>query len=61
VEEADLVLIAASARQLRGLAEDRPEETFVLPRPGCGNGRLDWTVVRPLLLSLPDNVAVITF
>jgi hypothetical protein len=59
-QDADPVLIAASARQLRRLAEDAPQEMFVLPRPGCGNGHLDWAVVRPLLLSLPDNVFVIT-
>jgi hypothetical protein len=60
MDDADLVLIASSARQLRGLAEDSPNETFLLPRPGCGNGRLEWAVVKPLLLSLPDNVSVVT-
>jgi hypothetical protein len=60
-QDADLVLIARSARELRGWLEDHDQPLVVLPRPGCGNGRLDWEVVKPLLLSLPDNVAVIDF
>lgn len=58
-QPADLPLIAQSARELRGFAEDRPEAIFILPRPGCGNGQLEWAVVEPLLRSLPDNILVI--
>lgn len=62
-EKADLVLIKQSVRELTAIAtsEAYKHNTFVLPRPGCGNGHLLWEDVRPLLLSLPDNVHVISF
>lgn len=55
-----LELIRHSARELRDFAKMYPDKIFVLPRPGCGNGQLDWKDVKPLLLDLPDNVHVIT-
>lgn len=58
-EPADPSLIAQSvaqfAPQLLGSA------TYVMPRPGCGNGQLAWKDVRPLLLKLPDSVTVVHF
>lgn len=33
----------------------------VLPRPGCGNGRLVWADVKPVLAGLPDEVLIITW
>ena len=60
-EEADYDLIKQSAQQLRLVAECYPEHEFVMPRPGCGNGRRSWDVVKTLLTDLPDNVKVITF
>lgn len=60
-ERADLELIRRSAETLGQLAQPPHQDlTFVLPRPGCGNGHLTWEVVRPLLAGLPDNVLVIT-
>lgn len=60
-EKADLHLIALSAVSLAAIATVRKSETFVLPRPGCGNGQLYWDDVRKLLIKiLPDNVLVIT-
>lgn len=59
-EEADPKLIATSAKHLKSLAGMFPGHTFLLPRPGCGNGRLDWFDVKPLLKDLPDNVWVIS-
>lgn len=60
-DNADLHIIALSAAFLAGMATVKRLETFVLPRPGCGNGRLLWRDVGKLLrLLLPDNVLVIT-
>ena len=59
-EPSDLDLIEASARQLRDLALADPTTIFVLPRPGCGNGGLDWEEVGVRIAGLlPDNVHVI--
>lgn len=59
-EKAHIPLIQQSAVQLMGLAKKQSHLTYVLPRPGCGNGGLDWEDVRPLLEPLlPDNVHVI--
>jgi hypothetical protein len=60
-EEADLRLIQESARWLFEAAQSLPQRQFVLPRPGCGNGRLCWADVKPCLEFLPDNVLVIDF
>lgn len=57
-EQASLSLIAESIVSLEQTSQT--EEKIVLPRPGCGNGRLQWEDVRPLLLNLPDNVWVIS-
>lgn len=59
LEAADLKLIATSARSLQAIAEKSPDLTFILPRPGCGNGKRTWEEVAPLLARLPDNVYVI--
>ncbi len=61
-EFADLKLIAESCMWLKGVAQSTPHaNTYVLPRPGCGNGHLSWDKVKPLLADLPDNVLVIDF
>ena len=62
---ADLELITRSTEQLCMLAGASRNEhenwTWILPRPGCGNGRLTWEgVVEPIVSVLPDNVLVIT-
>ena len=55
-EDADLDLIEKSCAYLQKLIELKlPIETIILPRPGCGNGKLDWeTQVKPLMLSYLD-------
>lgn len=57
---ANMGLIVDSAIQLKHLALIDSNRIFVLPKPGCGNGQLDWEDVRKLISPiLPDNVHVI--
>ena len=57
MEDADLKLIRKSAKKLKQLADMNPKYKFVIvPRPGCGNGRLQWEQVRHIMENLPDNV-----
>ena len=59
-EKADLNLIQKSAESLQRMAEATPEQKFIVPRPGCGNGSRDWeTEVRPIIEPLPNNVIVV--
>ena len=61
-EEADPALIRRSACQLVAIAEKFGYERVVIPRPGCGNGRLQWADVRPILAEvLDDRFSVVTF
>lgn len=63
-ERADVVLIRRSAEQLAardwttdasGTACPLGTVLFVLPRPGCGNGGLDWAEVRSVLADVLDD------
>lgn len=62
-ERADLGLIRDSCLQLESLLNDKVNAPPVvyLPRPGCGNGQLDWlTEVKPVIQDLlSDRVVVI--
>lgn len=58
-EEASLELIAESTEILRAMALKTPDVIYLLPKPGCGNGLLNWDQVKPIMLRLPDNVLVI--
>lgn len=61
-ERADIALIEKSARDLRTLIDGLGANVVVLPRPGCGNGQLNWDDVRPILAPiLDDRFHVITF
>ena len=61
-DEADLALIRRSAGQLVALADTFGFERVVIPRPGCGNGRLSWTAVKDALAdALDERFSVITF
>lgn len=61
-EKADLELIRRSVVQFGWVVThaSQVENIFVMPRPGCGFGRLTWEEVRPIVAVLPDNVHVIT-
>lgn len=57
-EKASLEIIKQSAELfLKMLKEDW---TYILTRPDCNNGKLDWKDVKPIIEFLPDNVKVIT-
>jgi len=60
-DQADLELIARSARELASLARTRQDWRFDMNYPGIGNGHLRFEDVDPLLQDLPDNVHVWTF
>lgn len=45
-EKADLKLIERSCIELASLARNDPTSLYLLPRPGCGHGGLDWAEVR---------------
>lgn len=60
-EEADLQLIVRSAFELLDYADKNKWPRIWMPRPGCGNGRLDWAVVkRPLGNVLDDRFIAVT-
>lgn len=56
-DRADLNLIARSVRELRDMID--PGVRYVMVRPGCGNGRLTWGQVHPLMWPLYDNVIIV--
>lgn len=65
-ESADLSLIERSARELMALmdywSDPMHPNSVYLPRPGCGNGNLDWEHVKiPLHDILDDRVTVVTY
>lgn len=59
IEEADLHLISESAKALSVLASRMGWDRVLVPRPGCGNGRLRWTDVAPVLSAILDDRFVI--
>jgi O-acetyl-ADP-ribose deacetylase (regulator of RNase III) len=61
-EEADTKLIARSTIELVDLVDRIGARSVVMPRPGCGNGKLDWRVVRLILRPyLDDRFTVVSF
>lgn len=60
--KANLQLIKRSAEELVALLKISTFiDTVALPRPGCGNGGLDWKDVKEIIAPiLPDCVVVVT-
>ena len=58
-EQADPELISRSVVELVYVVTILKIKSVYLPRPGCGNGRLKWEDVRPLLLELDDRFTVV--
>ncbi|KKN82297.1 hypothetical protein LCGC14_0311100 [marine sediment metagenome] len=55
-EKADTFLITRSAFQLMSLADLQPSWKIIcMPRPGCGNGRLDWVDVKMMIDPILDD------
>ena len=52
---ADPALIVTSANQLVQMADKFEWRSIVVPRPGCGNGGLQWDDVKPLLEPIFDD------
>lgn len=61
-EEADIDLIERSCHELNALVDEKGYTKVLLPRPGCGNGKLKWKDVKPVIESiLTDKIYVVTF
>lgn len=49
-EKSDINLIEQSAKRLVKIVEGSSNDPVYIPRPGCGNGQLDWeTEVKPVI------------
>ena len=63
-EAADLGLIQRSASELLKIIEVKKiKEAVYLPRPGCGNGRLNWEDVKKILSPIlkSDQFHIVTY
>jgi len=61
-EVADIELIRRSCVELTQMLDKLHLESVLLPRPGCGNGKLNWVDVKPVIAELlDDRVIVATF
>jgi len=61
-EAADIELIKRSCVELTQLLDRLNLKSVLLPRPGCGNGKLNWNDVQPVIAELlDDRVVVVTF
>ncbi len=59
MDKAKVRLIKRSINELLILVKRRGWLSVALPRPGCGNGGLDWKEVKPILASVLDDRFVI--
>ena len=59
-DKADISLIKWSTQVLATFMRNTSNRTVLLPRPGCGNGGLDWEEVEPIVNRLSDDVWVVT-
>lgn len=54
-ENADIELIKRSAKELIAEADEYNWQRVLLPCPGCGNGKLSWDEVIPVLAKMLDD------
>ena len=59
-QKADITLIEQSARKIASMRA-LEDKRVVLPRPGCGNGHLDWNDVKLILAPILDDRFHVTF
>ena len=60
-ENADINLIERSAQELSALTDHMGWSSVIIPRPGCGNGRLKWIDVKPVIEPyLDDRFSIIS-
>jgi hypothetical protein len=60
-DKADLLLIKRSMTELVTLTDTRGWQVVVLPRPGCGNGKLHWDQVERLITPLLDDRFLVVY
>lgn len=61
-QKADIDLIVASIHYLKAMVIKFEYQNILIPRPGCGNGKLSWSQVRPRIEPLlDDRFTVVTF
>lgn len=58
-EDADLELIKRSCQELMEYIDTWEFERVLLPRPGCGNGKLKWEDVKPVIEPILDDRVVV--
>jgi hypothetical protein len=63
-DKSDLELVRRSIGEMFNIwsvmGKEQPGLSVCIPRPGCGNGGLDWDKqVRPLMSFLPDSFTVV--
>jgi len=58
-EQADINLIKKSAESLNWLSTIHPHLTFILPKPGCGNGSLNWNNVKKVIEPILNDKIII--
>lgn len=59
-ENGDIELIKRSCHELMQYINDNQLTKVLLPRPGCGNGKLDWNEVKKEIeILLDDRVTVV--
>ena len=60
-DTASLDLIRRSAGQLKAKAEFLKKFPIYIPRVGCGNGRLNWDDVKPVLAEVLDERFIVAW
>lgn len=60
--KAEIPLIRDSAEVLVNIADTEGWDRIIMPRPGCGNGKLTWEEVKPIIEPiLDDRFTVVTW